>query len=46
MADAFIAPSGSDVTPAFRDYLRPLLGLGLAQAARLRGVAIEKVLKR
>lgn len=36
MDDAFIAPSGSDVTPAFLDYLRPLLGSGLAQAQRLR----------
>jgi len=44
MADAFIAPSGSDITPAFRDYLRPLLGLGLPQPARLRGSAIAKTL--
>jgi 6-phosphofructokinase 1 len=46
MADAFIAPSGSDVTPAFRDYLRPLLGLGLPQPARLRGSTIAKTLNR
>ena len=46
MADAFIAPSGSDVTPAFQQYLRPLLGSGLPQPARLRGSAIAKVLKR
>jgi ATP-dependent phosphofructokinase / diphosphate-dependent phosphofructokinase len=46
MADAFIAPSGSDVTPAFREYLRPLLGHGLPQPARLRGSAIAKVLNR
>ena len=46
MPDAFIAPSGSDVTPAFRDYLRPLLGSGLPQPARLRGGAIVKLLKR
>src|SRR5271166_4797211 len=46
MADAFIAPSGSDVTPAFQAYLRPLLGSGLPQLARLRGSAIAKVLKR
>jgi len=44
MADAFIAPSGSDVTPAFREYLRPLLGSGLPQPARLRGGAVAKVL--
>ena len=46
MPDAFIAPSGSDVTPAFQEYLRPLLGSGLPQPARLRGSAIAKVLKR
>jgi len=46
MADAFIAHSGSDVTPAFQEYLQPLLGSGLPQPARLRGAAIPKVLKR
>jgi len=46
MADAFIAPSGSDVTPAFQAYLRPLLGSDLPQPARLRGGTIAKVLKR
>ena len=46
MADAFIASSGSDVTPAFQEYLRPLLGSDLPQPARLRGGAIAKVLKR
>jgi len=46
MADAFIAVSGSDVTPAFREYLRPLLGSGMLQPARLRGGAIAKVLNR
>jgi ATP-dependent phosphofructokinase / diphosphate-dependent phosphofructokinase len=38
MPDAFIASSGSDVTPAFQEYLRPLLGSGLPQPARLRGL--------
>jgi 6-phosphofructokinase len=46
MPDVFIAPSGRDVTPAFREYLRPLLGSGLPQTARLRGGAIVKVLNR
>jgi 6-phosphofructokinase 1 len=45
MADAFIAPSGSDVTPAFQEYLRPLLGNDLPQPARLRGGTIAKLLK-
>jgi 6-phosphofructokinase 1 len=42
MDDAFIASSGNDVTSAFRDYLRPLLGSGLPQAYRLRGVPVAK----
>jgi len=46
MPDAFIAPSGSDVTAAFREYLRPLLGSDLPQPARLRGGNIAKMLKR
>jgi 6-phosphofructokinase len=46
MPDAFIAPSGSDVTPAFKDYLRPLLGSDLPLPARLRGGNIAKMLKR
>jgi len=46
MTDDFIAASGSDVTPAFKKYLRPLLGSDLPQAARLRGGAVAKVLKR
>jgi 6-phosphofructokinase len=45
MPDELIAPSGTDVTPAFRDYLRPLLGSDLPQPARLRGGAIAKALK-
>ena len=44
MSDDFIAPSGSDVTPAYRDYLRPLLGRDLPRPARLRGGAIAKIL--
>ena len=46
MPDAFIAPSGNDVTPAFQAYLRPLLGSDLPQPARLRGGIIAKVPKR
>lgn len=44
MADVFIASSGSDVTPAFREYLRPLLGSDLPQPIGLRGCAIAKIL--
>ena len=46
MDDAFINAAGNDVTAAFRDYLRPLLGSDLPQAHRLRGAAVAKVLKR
>jgi 6-phosphofructokinase 1 len=46
MDDAFIAATGTDVTEAFRSYLRPLLGNDLPQAHRLRGAVVEKVLKR
>jgi 6-phosphofructokinase 1 len=46
MEDEFITPSGTDVTDAFRLYLRPLLGSGMPDAFRLRGTAVEKILKR
>jgi ATP-dependent phosphofructokinase / diphosphate-dependent phosphofructokinase len=46
MEDHFIAGSANDVTPAFFDYLRPLLGGGLPEAHRLRGSAVAKVLGR
>lgn len=44
MEDALIAASGTDVTAAFHDYLRPLLGGGLPQAHRLRAPGVKKVL--
>jgi ATP-dependent phosphofructokinase / diphosphate-dependent phosphofructokinase len=43
MEDEFIAPSGTDITDAFRLYLRPLLGTGMSDAHRLRGVAVPKL---
>jgi 6-phosphofructokinase 1 len=46
MEDEFISASGTDVTDAFRLYLRPLLGSGMPDAFRLRGVTVPKVLKR
>jgi 6-phosphofructokinase 1 len=45
MDDAFINDAGNDVTAAFRDYLRPLLGADLPQAYRLRGAPVAKVMK-
>ncbi len=45
MEDEFIAPSGTDVTDAFRMYLRPLLGSGMPDAYRLRLNKVPKILK-
>jgi ATP-dependent phosphofructokinase / diphosphate-dependent phosphofructokinase len=45
MDDVFIADNGTDVTDAFRLYLRPLLGSGMPDAYRLRPNAVAKVLK-
>ncbi|MFD2367004.1 6-phosphofructokinase [Pseudoduganella sp. GCM10020061] len=46
MEDEFISESGTDVTDAFRMYLRPLLGSGMPDAFRLRPNPVAKVLKR
>jgi ATP-dependent phosphofructokinase / diphosphate-dependent phosphofructokinase len=46
MEDEFISASGTDVTDAFRLYLRPLLGSGMPDAYRLRHNPVAKVLKR
>jgi 6-phosphofructokinase 1 len=45
MDDAFIADSGTDVTDAFRLYLRPLLGSGMPEAYRLRPAPVAAQLK-
>jgi 6-phosphofructokinase 1 len=44
MDSEFIAPNGTDVTDAFRLYLRPLLGSGMPDAYRLRPAPVQKVL--
>ena len=44
MEDEFIAPSGTDVTDAYRLYLRPLLGSGMPDAYRLRLNRVQKIL--
>jgi 6-phosphofructokinase len=44
MDDAFIADSGTDVTDAFRLYLRPLLGAGMPEAYRLRPAPVARQL--
>jgi len=45
MEDEFIAASGTDVTDAFRLYLRPLLGSDMPDAFRLRAHPVAKVLR-
>src|SRR5271168_3070832 len=40
--DHLINAAGNDVTPAFYDYLRPLLGGDMHEVARLRGAKVEK----
>ena len=44
MEDEFISASGTDVTDAFRLYLRPLLGSGMPDAFRLRAAGVGKLL--
>ncbi|MFC4932476.1 6-phosphofructokinase [Massilia sp. GCM10023247] len=46
MEDEFISESGTDVTDAFRLYLRPLLGSRMPDAFRLRGAMVPKVLHK
>jgi 6-phosphofructokinase 1 len=45
MEDEFISESGTDVTDAFRLYLRPLLGSRMPDAFRLRPAPVEKILR-
>ncbi|WP_298428727.1 6-phosphofructokinase [Rhodoblastus sp.] len=46
MEDEFLSSCGTDVTDAFRLYLRPLLGSGLPDAFRLRPNRVPKVLRK
>ncbi len=43
MEDAFINEAGNGVTPAFHDYLRPLVGSGMPRIGRLRMNRVEKI---
>jgi 6-phosphofructokinase 1 len=43
MPDAFIHPDGNYVTPAFVDYLRPLLGSALPPVSLLRAHPVERM---
>jgi ATP-dependent phosphofructokinase / diphosphate-dependent phosphofructokinase len=44
MDAGMITESGTDVTTAFMDYARPLVGADMAQASRLQAPAVAKVL--
>lgn len=44
MEDELIAASGTDITEAFRCYLRPLLGSGMLEGFRLQAPAVARVL--
>ncbi len=44
MPDEFLAPSGDDVTDAFRAYLKPLLGSAMPRPERLTGPKVTKIL--
>ena len=46
MDDEFIDAAGTGTTAAFERYLRPLLGAGMPEPARLRSAAVAKILKR
>ncbi|MDQ1834371.1 6-phosphofructokinase [Massilia scottii] len=46
MDEAFISECGTDVTDAFRLYLRPLLGSRMPDAFRLRPAPVEKILNK
>ena len=46
MEDEFISSCGTDVTDAFRMYLRPLLGSGMPDAYRLRLNTVPKILSK
>ena len=43
MEDELIAASGTDITEAFRRYLRPLLGSGMPEGFRLQAPAVPRV---
>ena len=44
MDDSFIASNNCDVTEAFLNYCRPLIGSGMPVATRLRSNPVAKIL--
>ena len=45
MGDQFISDCATYVTPAFLDYLRPMVGSDMMDPGRLAAPQVEKVLK-
>lgn len=46
MPEEFIHPQSNQITPRFKEYLRPLLGEELEDASRLRAPKVPKLLNR
>lgn len=46
MADRFISDCATDVTPAFIDYLKPLVGSGMVYAHRLKAPGVAKIVHK
>lgn len=46
MPDHFINKAGNNVTEAFTNYLRPLLGTDMPEASRLRAPIVSKILAK
>jgi 6-phosphofructokinase 1 len=46
MADEFIAKNAPNVTDAFVNYLKPLLGSGMPEVFRLEAERVGKILKK
>ena len=46
MEDRFISDCATDVTPAFLDYLRPLVGVNMMEHGLLKAVDVSKVLDK
>lgn len=46
MPDEFINAAGNDITSAFSNYLRPLLGSGILPTAMLRAPRVQKIINK
>jgi 6-phosphofructokinase 1 len=46
MPDDFISPEANDVTEKFFLYVRPLVGSGMPEAARIRAPKVARILNK